>query len=346
MAQIKIKPESIQLIRLSDEQYFSDKYSDYISNSKLGLINPAQDGSIEKFNIGFINTYTDSFALGTAVHCSLLQPNDFFISKLDKTTGKLGEFVHAILKLRDKGYKIQDAINEAKVEADYYKNTLTITRQRTAIKKALGYYLARRHTQEFEENKEIIYLSATMKAKHELCMEAISKNKAINKLLYPQGIFEPISFFNEYAILCEIEVELDNGNVHLVKLKAKLDNFTVDHDLKVITLNDLKTTGKPAKFFMGGNITDILEDGTKKIIWLNGSFQKYHYYRQLGMYLWLLNAAMVNLHGPGYSLEANILLVETIPNFNTRVCKVNGNYINRGKEEFKELLIKAIEWTR
>ena len=40
MAVIEIVPESIQLIKMTDEEYFSDKYKDYISNSKLGLLNP------------------------------------------------------------------------------------------------------------------------------------------------------------------------------------------------------------------------------------------------------------------------------------------------------------------
>ena len=76
MAQIEIIKESIQLIRMTDEEYFSDKYKDYISNSKLGLFNPAQDGSFEKYKKGFGNKYSDSFALGNAVHCMTLQKTD------------------------------------------------------------------------------------------------------------------------------------------------------------------------------------------------------------------------------------------------------------------------------
>ena len=46
---IKLTPlmETIHFVEMSDEEYFSEKYADYISNSKLALINPEQDGSPE-----------------------------------------------------------------------------------------------------------------------------------------------------------------------------------------------------------------------------------------------------------------------------------------------------------
>lgn len=34
---------------ISDEIYFSSRYKNYISNSRLGLINPSQDGSPFKY---------------------------------------------------------------------------------------------------------------------------------------------------------------------------------------------------------------------------------------------------------------------------------------------------------
>lgn len=50
----------------------------------------------------------------------------------------------------------------------------------------------------------------------------------------------------------------------------KADNWTIDKDNKIITLNDLKTTGHLLEQFM------------------NGSFWNFHYHRQMGMYLWML----------------------------------------------------------
>lgn len=346
MAQIEIIPDSIKLVRMTDTEYFSEDFGGYVSNSKLGLINPAQDGSVEKYKKGFEDKFSESFELGTAVHCMVLQPDDFFISKLEKPTGKLGLFVGEVLKARISGLSIADSIDQAKIKANYYAASLTPKRLRTAMEKGLDYYLKRGKSDDDKQEKEPIYLSAPMKEKFMKCMSAISADQSFLDLLRPQGLLEATPTFNEYAILCDVNVILDDETVHKVKLKAKLDNFTIDHEMKELTLNDLKTTGKPARFFMGNRIKEISETGEEKKIWINGSFQKYHYYRQMGMYLWLLNAAMLNLHGPGYTLNANMLLVETIPNFKTKIYKVNGNYIQRGLEEFKDLLIKVIEWTR
>ena len=48
---VKIKPilDTLRLEDISDEVYFSEKYADYVSNSRLSYINPDQDGSPEKY---------------------------------------------------------------------------------------------------------------------------------------------------------------------------------------------------------------------------------------------------------------------------------------------------------
>lgn len=53
--EIKLTPllDTLRLQKISDEVYFSEKYSGYVSNSRLGLLNPKQDGSPEKFFAGF-----------------------------------------------------------------------------------------------------------------------------------------------------------------------------------------------------------------------------------------------------------------------------------------------------
>ena len=45
--------------------YFSEKYSGYVSNSRLSRINPDQDGSPEKFFNGTLGLYTDSIVFGS-----------------------------------------------------------------------------------------------------------------------------------------------------------------------------------------------------------------------------------------------------------------------------------------
>ena len=59
--------DTLRLQKISDEEYFSKKYSNYISNSRLGLINPEQDGSPEKFFAGFKPIYSAAFDLGNMI---------------------------------------------------------------------------------------------------------------------------------------------------------------------------------------------------------------------------------------------------------------------------------------
>jgi len=335
MANIEIIPESLELIRLSDEEYFSDKYKDYISNSKLSLIDPNKGGSKQRFLEGFPSKFSESFALGGAIHCMLLQPDDFVVSPLNKPTGKLGEFVNDVFKFRQEGSTLINAINKAKESANYYQNSLTKNRLTTAIKKSLPYYLGRLHKTSLLdiEKKETLYLSKSNKEKLNECLSSIKYNNKAYQTLNPVGLIDTPEIYNEYAIFCTIKVD----GVP-IKIKAKLDNFVIDHEQKTITLNDLKSTGKPGKFFMGNFVKVINGDGNSEKVWYSGSFQKYNYYRQMGLYLWLLNAVMIQHFKLNYTLKANIVVVETIPKYASFVYEVKGNHIKKGLAEFKELI--------
>lgn len=53
--EIKLTPliDTLRLEKIDDAIYFSEKYNGYVSNSRLGLLNPRQEGSPEKFFAGF-----------------------------------------------------------------------------------------------------------------------------------------------------------------------------------------------------------------------------------------------------------------------------------------------------
>ena len=69
---VRLKPltETIQVKDISDAVYFSSAYSDYISNSRLKLINPEENGTPSKFFEGLNNNkiYSDALIFGSAVH--------------------------------------------------------------------------------------------------------------------------------------------------------------------------------------------------------------------------------------------------------------------------------------
>lgn len=342
MVKIEIIPETIRCFKLTDEEYFTNpEYKDYISNSKLSLINPDEEGSEEKFESGFDSKYSASYALGSAVHAITLQPDEYIISDLKTPNGKLGIFVTEVLNFRKLGNTIEKSFKLASEKADYYSGKLSATRIKTAIKGGLAFYL--KYNKEEKKGKETLYLSESIYEKWESCMNGVYNNPQIQGLLNPEGLLEDPQSYNEYAIFCEVDVTI-NGKTTRVKLKAKLDNFTINHESNTVTLNDLKTTGKPVNFFMGSKVKELDGEGNDRYVFYKGSFDKYHYYRQLGMYLWLLQAWVKKECGVCYSSKANLLVVETIPHFRSKVYPVNGKQIKKGLDEFKELITLVVEW--
>lgn len=339
--QIELIPESIQLIRMSDEEYFSEKYSDYVSNSKLSLLDPRTGGSIDKFLKGFESKYSPSFELGSAVHQMLLQPDDFYISDIRKPSAKLGLFSEELFDCFQEGMDEEEAIQLASMRADYYKGKLSENRLNKALEQALPFCEAKRN-EILDPNKTPIYLSNRMFDTYTNCIKGVNENIKFLKLLKPDGLLEAPRDFNEYAILAEAKITFEDKTDIIIKLKCKIDNFTIDDEEDVVTLNDLKTTGKSIKYFMGNSIYN--NEGEK--IWINGSFQLYNYYRQMGMYLWLLMGAMNSKYNRVYKPKANMLVVETVPDYQSAVFPVKGNYINAGLKEFKWLISKLAEWMK
>lgn len=321
---IKIIPESVKLLRLSDEEYFSDTYKDYISNSSLSLLDPANNGSIKKFLDGYKNDYSESFELGSAVHLECLQKGEYKIIDIDKPTSKLGVFSEKLYNLRKKGLPIYEAIQEASIQANYYANKLNDKKIKNALTQLLPYYLQRLKLPE----DNYVILPSRLYEKYTMMMKSINSNKKFLAKLNPNDEFKDnVKIYNEYAILCEIDID---GRI--IKFKGKLDNFTVDEENKKITLNDLKTTGKPINHFMGNYI--YKESGERQ--WYSGSFQRYNYYRQLAVYLILLKKALPQYSD--YSYNCNMLVVEALPDYKSDIFKVSLKHLQQGLEEFKNLL--------
>lgn len=93
---------------------------------------------------------------------------------------------------------------------------------------------------------------------------------------------------------------------------------------------------------MGNYVKEVSESGEEIQRWYDGSLQKYHYYRQFALYLWLLQAALKQYYDIEYKLEANVLVVETIPNFKSAVYKISNKHIQKGLKEFKDLITKVV----
>jgi hypothetical protein len=325
---VKLIPlfDTIQLIEMSDEEYFSDKWAGYISNSKLALINPDQDGSPQIYKEGLSkhSKYSDSLVFGSAVHELVLQPGEFKVAdNVDRPTAKMGAMADELYRtfLSNKGVVSDDDIIAASNKIDYYKGKMDSIKIENVKDKCINYWWDRRDWESEHNNSEIepIYLDPKSREKLQLCLASVEANKEVQDLLHPKGVFEEPISMNEAALFMDVKAEHE-GKETILKLKGKLDNFTIDIETNEVVLNDLKTTGH-------------------WLIDFGDSFKKYHYNRQMAMYAWMLRSYVEKQYNiKPSSLMANMLLVCTVPDYRAGVFRVTNGEIRKGFLEFKDLL--------
>lgn len=267
---IKMFPlvDTIQLLDISDAEYFSDKYRNYISNSRLKLINPDQGGSPELYKEGLGGGSTDSLLLGSTVHGIVLQPNDFVIAPLTtRPTAKLGMMADELYpKYCEKNAVTTEEVVEASNKINYYKDKMNAERVADVISKCTDYWNGRRDwIARSSDTREPFFLDAKMYHAATECIRSVENNSQIQKLLHPTGIIEEPFVLNEGTLLMDVQAIVDGQEV-LLKLKAKLDSFTIDVESNTLYLNDLKTTGH------------ILADFGE------GSYKSFRYNRQMARY--------------------------------------------------------------
>lgn len=318
--------DSICRLEISDEEYFSSKYSHCVSNSRLSLINPRQDGSFKKYQHP-PRFETSSLKIGSAVHQLLLQPAEFeLLPKMDRPTAKLGDVCDEIIKNRNKGLKIYDSIIEASKKIEYYISTID-KKIPFIIEKGLKYYLkANQLCNKTNEVTEII-LSDKDHDTVTHCLNSCHNNVQLMNKLHPTDLFgDTIESHNEDAMFMDYLVTYKDKHVKL-RFKLKIDNWTIDVENKTITLNDLKTTSKPTAWFMNPEY---------------GSMSKFCYNRQMAVYGDILWAYCVKQYGAnkntGWTLNVNMLVVQTASPYTSQCFSVNKKQLETGRTEFEQLL--------
>lgn len=320
---IKIIPllDTLRLQKISDEVYFSEKYRNYVSNSRLGLINPQQDGSPEKFFEGFKMGYSSSLEIGSAVHELVLQPDLFVLQEnTQKPTAKLGAMADRLYPVYDKTGKVtKEDVIDASEKVDYYVGKITDNRYSEIIEKCTPYWEYRKSL-DSSETRDRIFLDHKSTEIVKSCVESLAKNNNVENLLHPKGIVDDPISENEQAILLDVKVICPNGKEFVLRLKSKLDNYTIDKETNTITVNDVKTISK--------YVNEI-----------EGNIERFHYNRELAMYLYLLKLCAVKFYGmTDPKMKANYLVVSTVPDFYSKVRPVSNRELRYGFFEFAKLL--------
>ena len=322
--QIKIIPllDTLRLETISDDEYFSEIYSDYISNSRLGYL---KTKGAKVFFEGIPQEYNPSFQFGSWLHMRVLQPDNFdFIENIFTPTAKAG--LMALELYNPKGTTpTDDEIKAASYKIGYYKDKLTDSRISELRDKCNQFwrdrYIYEQNNPFKEGDKERIYIDEKSYNLIKCCLESIDNNKDFKKLLHPEGITEDPYTANEKAILMNVQIEIPGYDPKVYKLKSKLDNFSIDKEENIITVNDLKTTSRLAKEF-------------------DPTF--FSYQREIGMYSYLLKLCakkFFELDNP--TIKGNFLVVSTIPDYQTLVYPMTPKLYKQGFEEFKFLLKTA-----
>jgi len=251
-----------------------------------------------------------------------LQNEDYeVISGVFKPTAKAGLMAEALYK-SDGTFPTDDEIKAQSYIIGYYKDKLTDNRLKEFKDKAEPYwrdrFLYEQDNPIKKGDKKRIY---TDERNYELlvgCLKTLNDNSEIQKLLHPTGLVEEPIVGNEKTILMNIKMEIPEHEPVVYKLKAKLDNFTIDKDESTITVNDLKTTSKPASIF-------------------NPSY--FSYEREIAFYSWLLKLVakkFYDLDNP--TVKGNFLVVSTIPEYDTSVVPMTSKLFDKGWKECIYLL--------
>lgn len=323
LSEIKLTPllDTLQLIKISDAEYFSPKYGEYISNSRLGLLNPRQGGSPESFFTGFKDEgFISSLVIGSAVHELVLQNESFELAPaLDKPTAKMGAMADELYPVWLKHPIRTSDITEASNKINYYKGKLTPDRIKQVNEQCIPYWKARKQLVS-NSNKELIYLDDKSRDTVYNCVEALTNNPQVQELLHPSGLIDAPISLNENALLLDVQAECPNGKTFIMHLKAKLDNFTIDLESDTVVVNDVKTIGKV--------VSEI-----------DSNISKYHYSRELAMYLFLLRLYVIKEYGiENPTMKANYLVVSTVPQYYTKVRAMTKKECYAGLHEFRTLL--------
>lgn len=327
----KIIPDinSVRKEDIDDNTYFSNAYSGYISNSRLKWIDPNEGGDPQKFKSP-PKLKTQSLSTGSYIHELLLQPQSFeLIDPIGKPTAKLGDTMDYIEIGINEGLSLDDAIRNACVKADYYANQ--IDAHLDDIKNVWNEYSPKlQEVRSKCKGLEQIIVSDRDWNVVNSCVESCLSNKNLMDKLHPLDVFgDPLDSYCEDALFMNFIVTYKGRYCTTLKFKLKIDNWTIDFDNKVLTLNDLKTTGKSVSKFMDPGM----------------SFDHYCYFRQFFCYSEILWYYCMKNFGvskeQGWKFKSNVLVVETIPNYWSRVYYVTAQQLQKGRKQFNELMSRV-----
>lgn len=308
----EIVKNSVTISDMSDEKYFSD-YKDYVSNSRLSLINPEENGSMLKYLQGFKGGSSSYFGLGTAFHAMILQPDEYDVSDISLPDGKDGEIIMELVRRDEFGIDtIMDVLKENATERQKNDESY-ITRRSLEIFKGYAklFFMI---IQERSSEKKKLYVTNSSVDKLKKCLSGFNKDERMSSMIKPGGPTE-FECMNEVTIMVDLKASF-GGMETILHLKGKIDNLKIND--ATYAINDLKTS-----FHSKGNFKD--------------SVSRFHYTRQAAFYKFLVDSYISSKLGKRKFDSFNFLFTSTT-DFSTGIYKMTKDDFRRGTEEMIYLL--------
>jgi hypothetical protein len=314
--------ESVQ--HLETDFYKKKFYFSYSSLNKL-LWNPAVFHQM--YILGMKEERLDAHLVqGKAIHALLLEEEKFneifMISPANLPTGNLRVVIDRVFyhhtelyrhgDERQKLEEFQDAVVDVMKDMNYHQSLKTDQQRldKVLTTEAYNYWSFLK----MKGNKTLIDQET-----YDFCKNAvdmIKTNQDLCKLICCNPTdFENKEVFNEHAFQLDITDKVYG-------LKGIIDNLVIDHDAKVIFVNDIKTTAKELKDFPE-------------------TVEYYSYWLQAVVYLSAASMQFYHLIEEGYQMKFHFVVIDRA--FQTYAFPVTEGTINKWLDKFKEV-IEIADW--
>lgn len=281
-----------------------------LSNSALNALDPQLGGSPKKFILFFDEEHTPdinkSMETGTLIHQFVDQEDKFAIADVAKPSDHSARWAEEVYRAYGSDPTDDQVINIKNI----FKLHNSVKKEDTILtkfEKECWEYL-----QFLDKADGKVIMTEAMRDKVVNCYNAIKEHEAAYRLL-----FAPTEIT---GLQREKEKQLYVLDVKGYDAKGLIDCILIDHENKVIEINDLKTTHtNPYGFVPALGIKDT-------------PFEYRKYYRQLAWY-----GKLIRTKYPDYIIKFNVIVVSTVT-FECAVFQIAISWIKKGLGEIESLV--------
>jgi len=312
-----------QSIETMENDFYAKPFKfSYSSLNKL-MWNP--QAFYQMYVLGNREEKTESYLVnGKIIHCLLLEPekfdNQFIVSPANLPTGSTRSVVdrvyaHAVelqangdqrTEFTDFSDAVLDVLKDINLHQSLKTDQQRIDKMYTA--EAMNYW----DFLKAKGNKTLID-----QENYDFCktgVDLIKLNKEVCELIGCN-----LNDFSNKEVFNELPVEI-NINDKPFGLKGIIDNILINHDTKIIYVNDIKTTSKELKDFPE-------------------SIEFYNYWMQASIYSSIIGIKFINLIDKGYQFKFHFVVIDR--NYQVYPFLVSDNTLNQWFDRFNETLEKA-----